>query len=153
MKPRGWRRLTLRHDGRPFLERWGFDLGPVGVYVHHVAGPDPGLDLHDHPWPFVSVVLSGGYSEHVSEVRALHSTTYRSWPRWSVHSMSFGVAHRITSARPGTWTLVLRGPKSRPWGFFVDGRWVAWDEYDYATRRPGSADSSKADEVHDQAMA
>src|SRR3954449_5709224 len=34
-----------------------------GVYLHRFDGPDPRPTLHDHPWPFLSFVLRGGYTE------------------------------------------------------------------------------------------
>lgn len=145
------RRLTLTHDGEPFLDRWGLvheRLG--GFYVHRIAGPDPGLDLHDHPWGFVSIILRGGYEEEVAPCAVLDYfggqtyraltcwSTRRTWRRWTAHRMPLTIAHRITATKPNTWTLVLRGPTRRPWGFYVDGGWVVWDEYDYATRRPST---------------
>lgn len=106
-----WRRLTLldRAD-RPFLVRRGIDVRLFGIYLHEIAGPDPGLDMHDHPWPFATWVIRGGYSEMHAE------------------------------ARTGTLTLVIRGRKTRPWGFYqvTEGLWVDYREYDYQTRRPVS---------------
>lgn len=55
-------RLRLRRaDGRIYLDRWGVErkwLG--GIFLHRMQGPDPGIDLHDHPWAFVSMVIAGG---------------------------------------------------------------------------------------------
>src|SRR5690606_17597095 len=134
-----------------------------GVLLHRIDGPDPGLDLHDHPWPFVSIVLRGGYTEeacdtrHAVECAGLRGVAYRimvegrheatheppvplhsvrTWRRWSVHRMPLDVAHRITDAEPGTVTLVLRRPKVREWGFYTPAGWAQWDAYDYAARRP-----------------
>lgn len=44
--------------------------------------------------------------------------------------------HRITETLPRTWTLVLRGPKSRPWGFYLPTGYVVQTAYDYRARRP-----------------
>lgn len=162
------RRLTLTHDGRTFLDRWGLCHERWGgFYVHHIAGPDPGKDLHDHPWAFVTIILRGGYTEHYARCpdgpngagRYVHPSKIEAcymaeiaerWPdtctagfvrrwRWlSVHRMPLGAAHRIVDARPGTWTLVLRGPTRRTWGFYLPTGWVAWTEYDYDARRPSS---------------
>lgn len=140
--PRIFRRLTLSHDGAKFLDRWGLVHDRLGgFYLHHIAGPDPGLDLHDHPWSFITLVLSGGYWELQADIFAgVHGPPrHASWPHWSVHRVPLTVAHRITVAAPGTWTLVLRGPTRRVWGFYLpDGR-VPWTEYDYQTRRPSRA--------------
>lgn len=135
------RRLTLAHGGRLFLNRWGLCHERIGgFYLHHIAGPDPGMDLHDHPWSFVSIVLRGGYTELRARVFSdVHDPPVTSARRrWSVKFTGLLDAHRITLAAPGTWTLVLRGPTRRVWGFYPpDGR-VEWTAYDYATRRPRS---------------
>lgn len=144
------RRLTLPHDGRPFLERWGFVQDRIGgIYLHHIAGPDPGLDLHDHPWWFCSIVLTGGgYTERRISIReALDAAAKgrRARPgltarrRWSIRVTRLDVAHRIVSVDPGTWTLVLRGPTRREWGFYLPDGWVDWKSYPYETRHPGTA--------------
>lgn len=66
-----WRVLDLIHDGATFLRRRGLEHDRVGgVLVHRIDGPDPGLDLHDHPWEFVSIVLRGGYTEEHATIIA-----------------------------------------------------------------------------------
>lgn len=63
------RTLDLLHDGRTFLRRRGVEHARVGgILIHRIDAPDPGLDLHDHPWPFVSIVLRGGYREDYAQV-------------------------------------------------------------------------------------
>lgn len=148
------RRLTLMHDGRPFLERWGLcheRLG--GFYLHKIAGPDPGLDLHDHPWTFVSVVLWGGYTElraatgqavDLAEIASRFPDTctpgyVNERHAFSVRRMKLTVCHRIVAVLPGTWTLVLRGPTRRKWGFYLPAGRVPWTEYPYEQRRPSTA--------------
>lgn len=166
-----WRRLDLIHDGRTFLRRRGVDLRLGGVLVHRIDAPDPGLDLHDHPWPFVSIVLRGGYTEEFAETR--HASRQadlaeandrpehgyrcsrgvsRRWGRWSIHRMPLDIAHRITDADKGTVTLVIRGRKRRRWGFYLPHGWTDWANYDYETRRPSAARSNKANENHDQGV-
>jgi hypothetical protein len=56
-------RIRLRReDGRVYLNRWGFECDRIGgVFLRKMEAPDPGLDLHDHPWSFVSLILKGGY--------------------------------------------------------------------------------------------
>ena len=158
-----FRRLTLTGpEGRVFLDRFGIGTRLFGIYVHRIAEPDPGLDLHDHPWPFVSLILWGGYAEEAVDAREapafaedaerddelrLHLTgirasgprgVVREWRRGSVHRMPLTIAHRITAVRPHTWTLVLRGRKSRSWGFYLPDGYVDQWSYDYVARRPGA---------------
>jgi len=148
------RRLTLSHDGRPFLDRWGIVHERIGgFYLHHIAGPDPGMDLHDHPWSFVSIILRGSYTEQTAEAREAcllaeiaeqwPETSERSWRRFSIHRMPLTIAHRITAVEPGTWTLVLRGPTRRKWGFYLPDCWTVWTSYPYGTRRPITIDKSR----------
>lgn len=149
------RRLTLSHDGRPFLDRWGVVHERVGgVYLHHIADRDPGMDLHDHPFAFITIILRGGYVEEAKQVEwratatdefarrytpaAFSSGAFRWHRRFHIHRMPLGIAHRITSTQPGTWTLVLRGPTRRRWGFYVNGGWIDWEQYPYETRRPST---------------
>jgi hypothetical protein len=147
------RRLTLTGpDGRRFLDRRGIDLHWFGVYVHRIDAPDPGVDLHDHPWPAVSIILRGGYTEEWSEAREAPWLAkiadvlgggpargyVRTWRAGTVHRIRMTDAHRITDVRPHTWTLLLRGRKSRSWGFYLPSTNGFTDQrsYDYAARRP-----------------
>lgn len=136
-----FRRLQLvGPDGR-FLDRVGIDLNLLGVYLHRIDQADPGLDLHDHPWPFLSIVLRGGYTEEVVDTREAGRAARRfrrSWLRGSAHRLRLHEAHRIIDVLPGTVTLVLRGRKQRQWGFYLPYGWVDQQKYDYATRRPVS---------------
>jgi hypothetical protein len=52
-------RLTTA-EGDTYLDRLRVVQTPwFGIYLHRLGTPDPGLDLHDHPWPFVSIILVG----------------------------------------------------------------------------------------------
>lgn len=144
-----WRTLDLKSNGKTFLRRRGLSFGGGnrwGINIHFIDGPDPGLDMHDHPWAFFTIILRGGYMEEAAKTTVLDAAyahnmgvtpTLRYWKRWSVHKMPLHVAHRIFHADPGTVTLMVHGPKRRnPWGFYLPDRWVSQFEYDYETRRP-----------------
>ena len=160
------RRLTLVGPDGTFLDRRGIDLRLFGIYLHRIVDEDPGRDLHDHPWPFVTLILSGGYTEERADARLapLYAAVAeqsdglapgvtsargheRSWRRWSIHRIRMTDAHRITSAQPNTWTLVFRGRKSRRWGFYLPTGYVDQERYDYAARRPGKAIRRRADPI------
>lgn len=156
-----WRHLDLIHAGRPFLRRRGIEHDRLGaVLIHRIDGPDPGLDLHDHPWSFVTIVLRGGYTEEWAPTDlGVHLARWgssrlgivrgsrRTWGRFSIHRMPLDVAHRIVHAWPGTVTLVLRTRKVRTWGFYLPTGWVPWDEYDYEARRPVTVESNRPGET------
>lgn len=137
----GYRRLRLRRDdGSVYLDRWGLTLDRVGgVYLHRMTAPDPGLDLHDHPWTFVTVPLWGGYTEERALCReavelariadAFGSTCTRGVVEerlaFRPRRMRLDECHRITHLRRRTaWTLVLRGPRVRTWGFYEPAGFV-----------------------------
>lgn len=145
-RPR-WRpylnRIRLRRtDGTLFLDRWGVSVNALGgIMLHHITAPDPGLDLHDHPWSFLSVVLKGGYWEyrlpvrHAAEIARIvgadligtSAEVHR--PRWSVRLMRLDECHRIVDVEGDTWTLCIRGPQRRAWGFYTPEGWM--DEFSY----------------------
>lgn len=145
-----WHRLTLRRaDGRVYLDRWGLGHDRIGkVFVHRMEAPDPGFDLHDHPWWFVSLVLAGGYTEERSLVReaplraAIAESVGQSGRgvvderrAGSVRVMRLDECHRITHLTGRTsWSLVITGPVRRRWGFFLPSGWISEPEYDETVR-------------------
>ena len=152
-----WRKLDLiAPDGSTFLRRRGLTTDGVGgVLLHRIDAPDPGLDLHDHPWSFASIVLRGGYTEEWGRVtnavpHDIRGRGFRSWGAGSIHRMPLNRAHRITAVKPGTVTLVLHGPRRRRWGFFMPTGWVDWAGYDYEARRPVAVDSTRLGESMDR---
>lgn len=119
-----YRQRERSGDRTPYLFRY-YLLGKpdsrwFGVYLHHfVASDDEGY--HDHPWPFVSILLQGGYAED----RPGDGVRRRS-RRGSMIVRLPRAFHRIHDPEPGTFTLVIRGPRVRRWGFFPPG--AKWEE-------------------------
>lgn len=155
-KPGLWRRLTLRRaDGQVYLDRWGVGHDRIGrVLVHKMSAPDPGVDLHDHPWTFVSIVLWGGYDEERADTRdafRFAEIALRVGPqakrghtvnrRWlSARRLRLDECHRITRLHRRTcWTLVVAGPRRRGWGFYLPHEYLPEALYD-ATVRAGRRD-------------
>lgn len=150
------RRMILRRaDGRIYLNRWGIGHKKIGsIFLHRMDAPDPGIDLHNHPWWFASLVLWGGYIEERANsddapALARHAEQL-DVPRWGVHwprgtvvrrrpgsfrSLDLGECHTITGLlRSRCWTLVVTGPTRRTWGFFLPTGFVDEDEYDRTVR-------------------
>ena len=66
--------VITRADGREYLRRWRLWRGRFfSVCLHRFMAPDQSECAHDHPWPFVSLVLWGGYVEEVWPGRRFHS--------------------------------------------------------------------------------
>lgn len=143
-----WRkvRMTLRrYDTKIYLDRWGFEHPRVGgLFLHRMDAPDPGLDLHDHPWSFLSIVLTGGYIEERADTRnapkiAAFDRAQRGIivgrRRGSARVMRLDECHRITRLdAPRVWTLVLHGPRRRSWGFYLADGYMGEQEYDETVR-------------------
>lgn len=147
----GYRRMRLRRaDGAIYLDRWGLNLGNLGgLMLHRMSAPDPGIDLHDHPWAFVTVPLWGGYTEQRALTRDapfLAGIADR-WPgtctrgaegevRWGrPRLMRLDECHRITELhRRHCWTLVVKGPRRRRWGFYTATGFIDERTYDETVR-------------------
>ena len=106
-----------------YMRRWrlGFQRWP-GFRLHHIVRSDADRELHDHPFSFVSIILRGGYWEHLADgTRTWHGPG-------SILFRSAEVLHRLELPRPA-WTFVFRGPIRRPWGFMTAFGWVPWQRF------------------------
>lgn len=112
-----------------------------GVYLHKLGTPDPRDTLHDHPWPFVSIVLRGGYDEmrrrthDISEEwwdadRKIIGYAYRHRVRF-LNWMPMDALHWIERLhRTPTWTLVFVGRRQRVWQYMDrDGTLTDFDKH------------------------
>ena len=56
-----------RINNEPYLERYYLFLMdrkkfPFNIFIHKFLKGDPD-DVHDHPWPYATLILKGGYYE------------------------------------------------------------------------------------------
>lgn len=135
VKARGWG-FYASHIGSPgniYMKRFILLL-PWGatIRLHGIMRSDDDRHLHDHPFDFVSLLLTGGYFEtapldgltsNADTLRAM-----RFWPRFSVLRRRAEDLHALTLDRP-VWTLVYAGPKRREWGFETERGWVHNEHY------------------------
>lgn len=123
--------IDIGADGDPYLDRLRLLETPLfSIYLHHIHRPDKETDPHDHPWPFWSVVLCGGYSEVVWPDKENPGwEKHRRRGRWSLRRMPLRAAHIITRVTGPLWTLVITGRKRGTWGFYPGGHYVSWQEY------------------------
>lgn len=147
-------RMRLRRgDGRVYLERWGIESKRVGgIFVHKMSAPDPGVDVHDHPWSFWSLILKGGYVERRANTRKPGVQPHRGRGLGSLRLMRLDEAHTITHLKGETsWSLVVHGPTVRCWGFYVwsrrNARWDWVESAEYADSERGLS-RDLATEVH-----
>ena len=66
------RRVIPNHGGDPYLIRYTLiECAWFSIKVHHILESDEDRCEHDHPWPFLSLILTGGYWEWVEGERTL----------------------------------------------------------------------------------
>lgn len=128
-----WRWYDIVLGGQLYLTRLNLIKTPwFSIKLHWIHRPDPDRDLHTHPWWFMSFVLSGGYTEYISEA----PSHMKGWPR-RINNFNFKdkiTAHRISQVDPGTVTLIISGPKDhiRSWGFYDADtlEYTHWKDYE-----------------------
>lgn len=137
MKLKEYRKGHLRHaDGSMYMERYGlFETTHLSARVHHICTEDIDRVLHDHPWPFISVVLRGGYTEKLPSSffpcfsNGREKTHERIRTRGSVAYMPANGRHKISYVQPDTWTLFIYGKFVQDWGFYLPVGKVFWKDY------------------------
>lgn len=104
---------------------------PFNIFLHKFHKGDPG-DVHDHPWPYATLILKGGYYEWIPQfVNGVKIGEFREW-RGPGHFRicSANSFHRIEKHPDVTaWTLFMPGPHKQDWGFLVNDRWVQNEQY------------------------
>lgn len=110
-----------------YMHRWILRTPWGTLRLHRILREDTDRDLHDHPFDFASLVVSGGYVE-VSRGTS-RGLVVRVRRPGSVARRRAEDAHAIREVFPGTWTLVLSGAYRRKWGYTTAQGWVYWRDY------------------------
>lgn len=134
----GRKRIVMdRVENEPYLERYYLFLRererfPFNVFLHKFLKSDPD-DVHDHPWPYATLILKGGYWEWIPHFDTVGRKTgeYQVWRGPGHFRVSKANSfHRIELDPDITaWTLFMPGPKQRDWGFLVKNKWIQWEQY------------------------
>jgi hypothetical protein len=139
LEARDRKRIVMdRASDEPYLERYYVflkDRGesfPFNIFLHKFLKSDPD-DVHDHPWPYATLILKGGYWEWRPQFDSQGRKTgeIAKWCgpgsfRWA----GANTFHRIELDPDVTcWTLFMPGRKQRDWGFLVKNQWIQWEEY------------------------
>lgn len=106
--------------GSPYLIRWVLNLGLFSIRLHNWLDCDDMRYKHDHAWWFITYVISGGYWDMGEDIELMDKG---SWAyRRAEHK------HCVNVYTP-TWTIMLTGPESRKWGFWVNGKFKKANKY------------------------
>jgi hypothetical protein len=134
----GRKRIVMdRINDQPYLERYYLFLKdrkrfPFNVFLHKFLKSDPD-DVHDHPWPYATLILKGGYYEWtpIFDGRGKKIAETCVWRRpGHFRTCSANSYHRIElDPNVECWTLFMPGPQRREWGFLVNNQWIHNDKY------------------------
>lgn len=134
----------------PYLTRWTLiETRWFRVFVHKITQSDGERDMHDHPYPFISFILKGGYREHFKTLVGNIVRDFRGLRRVVTHSAED--AHRLELFPDGqggltpAWTFIIVGRKCREWGFHTPEGWVHHETY--LDRKFGEGQWTKIDNV------
>lgn len=113
------------------------------IFIHRFLRSDRD-DLHDHPWNFVTYIVSGAYLEYkwnestqkVDCVSRIGASSYGA----PINRLALRKAtdrHKVEVWYPCSFankdhaplTICVTGPIKREWGFWRNGQWVDWREY------------------------
>jgi hypothetical protein len=124
-------KTVIGPEDDPLLVRYIlFRVPAFGFYLHKLCRSDYDRALHDHPWPFVSIVLRGGYTE-VHDQTTDGSIAEVWHGRGSVLVRAAEWRHRFVLKSAPVWTLVIVGRRQRRWGFFLPTGWCWWRKHNY----------------------
>lgn len=98
------------------------------AYVHRFVGSDDDRAVHDHPWPWCSLILDGWYREITKgdpkrgpalRARDFGTGTLRFHLPWFAHRLLLPDGKDCIS-------LFVTGPHVREWGFHCPQGWRHW---------------------------
>lgn len=126
-----------RINNEPYLERYYVFLKdrvhfPFNIFLHKFLKGDPD-DVHDHPWPYLTVILRGGYYEWIPQFGpdGRKSCEIRKWRGPGHFRFSSANSYHRIELKPHVtaWTLFVPGSQRRDWGFLVNNKWIQHEQY------------------------
>lgn len=143
--------LVIGPADNPYMHRWHLIRARgLQLALHHIMRSDDDRALHDHSGDNWSLILFGTpYSEVVREYLGTSpDIIYRvdAWQRdgegrlyrdrivqrkaWHIYFRKAEIPHRlILDKGQSVWTLWLRLPPRRDWGFHCPKGWMHWKRY------------------------
>ena len=126
---------------------------PFNIFIHKFMKGDED-DIHDHPWGFFHIILSGGYWEYITvndDGETLDQGMKKVWRppgHWNIASTKY--KHKIELGAEKPWTIFIPFGKraaNEPWGFWEppssDSASSAWTKTDNETYLAKKAQQEK----------
>jgi len=118
-----------RANDKPYLLRYYLLIRnrmnfPFNVFIHKFMKGDED-DIHDHPWGFFHIILSGGYFEYITvndDGETLDQGMKKVWRppgHWNIVSTKY--KHKVELGAEKPWTIFIPFGKravNEPWGFW-----------------------------------
>ena len=134
----GRKRIILdRVSEEPYLERYYVFLKdrkwfPFNIFLHKFLKSDPD-DVHDHPWPYATLILKGGYWEWIPlfDEQGKKINEIAHWRGRGHFRISKATSYHRIELDPDVscWTLFMPGPQRKEWGFLVRNKWIPNEQY------------------------
>lgn len=111
-------------DGVVHFRRWRILYTPwFKINLHGIYKHDEDKHLHNHPWNFLSIVLSGWYVEDIDGKLNLR------YPG-QIAKRTKKIFHKISSVcSKSVYTLNIMWGKQEVWGYQVDGKFIDHETY------------------------
>lgn len=125
-----YRLIPDRRTGSDYMHRYYVFIKdrkwfPFNVTLHKIVRSDDPI-FHDHPWPYMTIILKGGYYEH-TPVFDNNGKKFAEVTIWrgagSIICRGANEYHwlELEGDRPVT-TLFFMGPQQKEWGFLVEAK-------------------------------
>jgi hypothetical protein len=138
-----YRLIPDRQTGEDYMHRYYLFLKdrkkfPFNVTLHKILKSDDPI-YHDHPWPYMTIILKGGYWEHTPIFNS-KGQVFADIQKWrgpgSIIIRKANEYHWLEmdeNVGPAT-TLFFMGPQQRDWGFLINKtkikqQWIQWKNY------------------------
>ena len=112
-----------------YMRRWILRTPWRTIRIHHILRSDYDRALHDHPFGFWTILLTGSYIEVLADG---DDEKHVKRKRWTLRWVDAETPHRLILDKP-VWTLVIAQHKWREWGFYVGGNqpknWINHRDY------------------------
>lgn len=117
----------------PFKERplaWLLQRFDIAVRVHTILRSDRDRWPHNHPWPYITVILRGGYWEHQYNSNGQYVAIKWYGPGRILFRKAQSWHKLELPEFQEAWTLFITFRKKQTWGFNANGRFVPYYQYD-----------------------
>ncbi len=120
----GCARMTWRRPIAKVMQLCG-----IAARVHQILRSDEGRDPHDHPWPYLTIVLRGGYWEDRFTDEGIRFSTKWHGPGSVIFRPANSWHMLALPAGQSAWTLFMTGRYQQKWGFNTPTGKVPYDVY------------------------